>query len=111
MNPGREVSNRTLKLMAEWGLRLGLEDPRYRNPLFGLYALTRTTAGIPLTVLSYIKLDGLRGIKEGLIRTKTKWLYRLYLWVYSLRIKPPQNRYGVLKKYSRIARIRARRMT
>jgi len=107
-NPGREPGRETLKLMAEWGLRLGLEDPRYRNPLFGLYALARTTAGFPLTVLSYVKLDGIKGVPGGLHRAKTKWVYRLYLWIYSLRIKPPVNRCEVLRRYGEIAKNRAR---
>jgi len=31
--------------MARYGLELGLEDLRYCNPLFNIYALARTTAG------------------------------------------------------------------
>ena len=107
-NPGRNPSKETLKLMAEWGLRLGLEVPRYRNPLFGLYALARTTAGFPITVLSYVRLDGLKGIPSGIRRAKTKWVYRLYLWLFSLRIRPPLNRCEVLRRYSGLAKNRVR---
>lgn len=99
-NPGRNPGKETLKLMAKWGLKLGLEDTRYRNPIFGLYALARTTAGTPLTVLSYIRLNRLKGIPEGLHRAETKWLYRLYLWLYSLKIKPPVNRCEALRRYN-----------
>jgi len=109
MNPGREVSRKALRQMAEWGLRLGLEDPRYENPLFGLYALLRTTAGIPLTVLAHVKQGGFKGFITGWTRVRNKWLYRFYLWIYSLRIKPPKNRYEMLKEYSRIAKLRAER--
>ncbi|RLE93399.1 MAG: glycosyl transferase [Thermoprotei archaeon] len=108
-NPGREPSRRTLKLMAEWGLKLGLEDPRYRNPLFGLYALARATAGAPLTVLTHVRAKGVGGFLTGARRAKTKWLYRLYLWLYSFRIKPPLNRCEVLGRYYELAKARAGR--
>lgn len=101
-NPGREPGRDTLKLMARWGLQLGLEDLRYRNPLFGLYALLRTTAGLPFTLGVSIQLEGFRkGLRRGLRRFWTKWLYRYYLWTYSFRIKPPLNRCEVIVKYAR----------
>ncbi len=100
-NPGRWTSRSTLKLMARWGLRLGLEDLRYRNPLFGLYALLRTTAGLPLTLGVALQAEGLReGFRKGLRRFWMKWLYRWYLWIYSLRIKPPQSRCEAIMKYA-----------
>ncbi|RLE83634.1 MAG: hypothetical protein DRJ67_11850, partial [Thermoprotei archaeon] len=100
-NPGREPGKRTLKLMAEWGLKLGLEDLRYRSPLFGLYALARTTAGLPLTLGVYIQLLGLReGLRRGFKRFWTKWLYRWYLWTLSFKVKPPLNRCEAIMKYA-----------
>jgi len=108
MNPGRYPGRKTLKRMAEWGLRLGLEDPRYSNPLFGLYALARTTVGFPLTVLSYVKTGGIKYLPEGIRRAGTKWIYRLYLWLYSLKIKPPANKCETLKRFSDIAKNRAK---
>ena len=100
-NPGREPGREVLRLMAEWGLKLGLEDPRYRNPLFGLYALARTTAGLPLTLGVFVQLLGLKkGLGRGLKRFWMKWLYRWYLWIYSFRIKPPLNRCKVIMSYA-----------
>lgn len=99
-NLGREPGMQTLKLMAEWGLKLGLEDPKYKNRFFCFYALARSTAGFPLTILLYIKRDGVKGVSEGMKRAKTKWLYRLLLWLYSLRIKPPTNFGEALEKYA-----------
>jgi len=32
-------------MMVRYGLELGLEDLRYRNPPFSIYALARTAAG------------------------------------------------------------------
>jgi len=105
MNPGRKASRRELSEMARYGLLLGLEDPRYRNRLFGLYALARTTAGIPLTILTYAKF-GLTGIKEGFYRARNKWLYRLYLWIYSQKIRFPEDRCrAILQSSNTIANI------
>jgi len=90
MNPGRKTPKEVLDVMAKYALKLGLEDPRYRNPLFSIYALARTTAGIPLTILTY-RSYGTTGLKEGLNRARNKWLYRLYLLKHSLKTKPPKN--------------------
>lgn len=109
MNPGRDVDLKTLRLMAQWGLTFGFVEPQYKDILYGLFALLRTTAGCPLTILPYIRSDGVKGIGEGFKRFKAKWFYRLFLFIYSFKIKPPKNRYEMLKEYSRIAKLRAER--
>lgn len=98
-NPGRKMGRRGFSVMAEWGLRLGLEDARYRNPLYGLYALARTTAGVPLTVAPYVRVEGVRrGLRSGLARAWNKWYYRLVLWLKSFSVKPPRDRCEAIRR-------------
>jgi len=102
--PDRSPSRRTLETMAKYAIMLGLEDKRYIHKWFSLFALGRTTFGSPLTILYSIKYSGgLQGLKIGIKRSVTKWLYRFYLLCYSFKCKYPENPHRLVlalsKKY------------